>query len=224
MVLQVLTSLVGRLGRNMTLIIGAALIALVAIVLLNRAGSGDGPTIKSVAAERPIGPPSASFALLRQPSKIEMPADVQKLLANEQAPVSSAKAVELGFDRPGWVLSSDQTVCIVVPDTVNGKFAGYGSSCRPSSDAQLGGVADTRYASEAEMQAGGTRQVFAVVPDGVSALAVTDADGRAISVPVRGNVAQFKNAVGSSVSFTTDAGPQVLVAADAPSASSIVGK
>jgi hypothetical protein len=218
-VLQVLTSLVGRLGRNVTLLIGAALIALVAIVLLTRS-SGDGPIVKPVAAERPIGPPSASFALLRQPSKVQMPDDVQKLLSNEGAPVSSAKAVDLGFDRPGWVLSSDTTVCIVVPDTLNGKFAGYGSSCRPSSDAQLGGVSDTRYASEAEMKPGGTRQVFAVIPDGVSALTVTDANGSTTKVPVQGNVAQFKN----SVSFTTDAGLQTLVAADAPSTTSIVGK
>jgi hypothetical protein len=200
-------------GRWTPALVGAAVIAVIAVAAI------DGPSapkseVKQVGEGIPEGPPSRSFALLREPSKVEMPDEVQRLLSNVGAPVSSAKSIDLGFDRPGWALSSAERVCIVVPDTLRGKFAGYGSSCTTREHAQTSGVSDTRRHAD-EPGRSDPQEVYALIPDGVGSVTVASQDGQTRTVDVERNVLRVSGQVADTITFKDADGRQRnLLAAD----------
>lgn len=207
------TSRLRTVGRYTPALLGAVTLAMVAITLTDGSSTSRGDP-KPVGEGIPEGPPSRSFELLRQPSKLQMPDEVQKLLSHVGAPVISAKSIDLGFDRPGWALSSDEKVCIVVPDTLRGKFAGYGSSCATRERAQTTGVSDTRRHAD-EPGRSDPQEVYALIPDGVESVTISSTDGQTRNVAVQHNVLRVSGEVSDTITFKDPDGRQRnLLAAD----------
>lgn len=177
---------------------GLSAALLVGVLAVGSAGAEDAPepTGVSPAAQQPpaIGAvqadQSATLRVLRRGRRASdaMPADVARTVAGpalfgRNARLSRAIVTPTGT---GWVVPGDETVCVVVPDPVDG----YGTSCAPTSVVAASGLtvglADEGSSTAVTLLPDDARLVVteddrsteAVVPDasGVATVDATEAD------------------------------------------------
>jgi hypothetical protein len=187
-----------RLRTPRVLAGGAAAVLLAGGLIAGAAGADDAPDPTTVAplAAQPaaigaVQPAQAStLRVLRRTRRASdaMPAAVADAVAGPgrfgRNP-GLARAIDTPTGR-GWIVPGDDTVCIVVPDPVDG----YGTSCSPTSvvatDGLTVGVADEDGSTAVTLLPDDARLVLtedddsteAVAPDasGVAAVDATDAD------------------------------------------------
>lgn len=126
------------------------------------------------------------------PSRYGVNADLARSIRN---PVSSA---------PIWVLSGSQGVCLYVGNSDPAGSPGFvgSSSCASTADSKLGKL----IVSEKPSSGGATSVTYGLVPDGPSAVTLTDTDGSAHAANVVSNVYVSREAHPSAVSFTDSSG------------------
>lgn len=143
---------------------------------------------------------SASFSILRRARTADdvMPANAARLLGDPRE-TGKNPGLARGFDSPtgrGWVLPGDGVVCAAVPDPVDG----FGMSCSAADAAATGGVIGAL-----STPAAGVYDVFVVVPDGGSVIAITRGGGTR-PLPAKDGVVAQRVGGASAIVVTTATG------------------
>jgi hypothetical protein len=150
-------------------------------VLLVAGGSATG-------GEPGTAAPASVIAALRAPATLANSATPTERaqLASVAAPrglsLSSARAVETP-DGDGFLLADDDTVCVTIPDPVEG----YGGACGTTADVEDGKLWTGLTSMPGQSE--GDARIAVVVPDGVTSVDAVDGSGASTSVPVTDNVA-----------------------------------
>jgi hypothetical protein len=147
----------------------------------------------SAAAGAPGGPAAeaGSFGLLRAAAT---PAAHHPFAGSQAGGLGVDSATERHTAHGGrdfWAASGASRICVAA--TSEFEPGSYAGACAGSADAATDGVVATSHPSPGtvarEGLAAGTTEVVALVPDGVSQVSVTEADGAKRTVPVTGNTA-----------------------------------
>ncbi|WP_210491899.1 hypothetical protein [Patulibacter sp. SYSU D01012] len=197
------------LSRRRTLSVAAALAVTAGLgVAGSSAVAGDeaaapvaAPTSPAATAPAPIGavqPDQAeTLQALRRPQRASdaIPADVAAAAASPAKfgrNPDLARAISTPTGK-GWIVPGDDTVCVVVPDPVDG----YGTSCSPTDTVAATGLTLTMVGKDAT-------KAVTVVPDGAEVVATEpDGDRRALRPDASGVVA-VSDAQADKVTVVTD--------------------
>lgn len=167
-------------------------------------------THRAALAAQPVGPPAEHFAVLRRARRQAdtMPDAVRVQLETLEAPVASARTVDVGKDSPGWLMASDTTMCLSVPYAPPhpGVPGGFGSVCAPAATVDSDGISDVRVKDPAIP--GAPEQVYAVLPDEIQAVTVERSNGDRRTAVVKDNVIVIDGSVGDHVYYHDAAGAQ----------------
>jgi hypothetical protein len=162
-------------------IVAAALGIGTTAVLLVAGGSATGGESETAA-------PSSVIATLRAPATLKnaaSPSDRAELAGFAESrglALSSARAVPAP-DGDAFLLANDDTVCVTIPDPVEG----FGGACGTTADVEDGKL----WTGLTSMpgQGPGDARIAVVVPDGVTSVDAVDTNGASTPVTVTDNVA-----------------------------------
>jgi hypothetical protein len=171
-----------------------------------------GPAHVAAAADPPAPATAADFAVLAQKQSPgdALPDDVKRAtLGRDRA---SSTVDSRGIDTPsghGWAISIDDSLCLVVPDPVDG----YGVACTPADIARRRGAL-------VMMGKGGRFDVTLVLPYGAKAARNADGARSPLAAPPTGVVTTELGA-GDSIAVTNSAGASTTLPAPVAPAASV---
>jgi hypothetical protein len=186
------------MNRKTLVVLGAALVALLAVVGVTVSATGDSAKkdeAPSPASYVPAPDNLKQFAVLSNDAGEALPAELHA----ESLPIEPGSARKLVANDKGtsWISADDKTMCLSLQITAGGATAG----CRPTHDAAKGFAMVSGDPDKGIIVAG-------IAPDGVKQVDVELKDGEHQAIAVEGNgfLAQAKGPT-KSLSYDTPAGP-----------------